>query len=172
MKERDKAPAVDDLAIKILKLLERRASLTVEELATMLDAPPADVARRLEHLEKTRVLVGRHALINWERAGEEPIAALIEVRVSPQREVGFGAVASRIARFPEARSVHLLSGTYDLAVEVTGRTMKDVASFVSEKLAPLDGVQGTTTHFLLKRYKEDGELFDEPEAPPRLPFSP
>lgn len=172
MKERDKAPAVDELAIKILKLLERRASLTVEELATMLDAPPNDVATRIDQLEKSRVLIGRHALINWERAGEEPVAALIEVRVSPQREVGFGAVASRIARFPEARSVHLLSGTYDLAVEVTGRTMKDVASFVSEKLAPLDGVQGTTTHFLLKRYKEDGELFDEPEMPPRLPFSP
>ncbi|HVC33959.1 MAG TPA: Lrp/AsnC family transcriptional regulator [Chloroflexota bacterium] len=163
---------VDDLSIKLLKLLERRAALTIGELATMLDAPPDEVARRIHHLEHARVLVGRHALINWERVGEEPVAALIEVRVSPQREVGFGAVAARIARFPEARSVQLLSGTYDLAVEVTGRTMKDVASFVSEKLAPLDGVQGTTTHFLLKRYKEDGEVFDEPEPPPRLPYAP
>jgi len=141
-------------------------------LATMLDANPEDIARRIQHLEQTRVLVGRHALINWEKTGEEPVSALIEVRLSPQREVGFGATAERIARFPEARSVHLVSGTYDLAVEVTGRTMKDVANFVSEKLAPLDGVQGTTTHFLLKRYKEDGEMFDEPEPPPRLPFSP
>ncbi len=172
MKEPEPTPVVDDLSMKILKLLERSAALTVDELATMLDAPPDDVANRIEQLEKARILVGRHALINWERIGDEPVTALIEVRVSPQREVGFGAVASRIARFPEARSVHLLSGTYDLAVEVTGRTMKDVASFVSEKLAPLEGVQGTTTHFLLKRYKEDGELFDEPESPPRLPFSP
>src|SRR5579884_529478 len=165
-------PRVDDLSLKILKLLERQASLQVVELATMLDVSEEDVASRIQRLERARILVGRHALINWERAGEEPVTALIEVRVSPQRGVGFGAVAARIARFPEARSVHLLSGTYDLAVEVTGRTMKDVASFVSEKLAPLEGVQGTTTHFVLKRYKEDGEMFDEPEPPPRLPFAP
>ena len=163
---------IDDLSVKILRLLERRASLAVDELATMLDAPAEEVASRIEWLEKTRVLIGRHALINWERVGDEPVTALIEVRVSPQRAVGFRAVAERIARFPEARSVHLLSGTYDLAVEVTGRTMKDVASFVSEKLAPLDGVQGTTTHFVLKRYKEDGEMFDEQEPPPRLPYAP
>ncbi len=163
---------VDDLSLKILKLLERQASLNVEQIATMLDVASEEVASRIEQLEQARILIGRHALINWERVGEEPVTALIEVRVSPQRGVGFGAVAARIARFPEARSVHLLSGTYDLAVEVTGRTMKDVASFVSEKLAPLDGVQGTTTHFVLKRYKEDGEMFDEPEPPPRLPFAP
>lgn len=163
---------VDDLSMRILRLLERQASLTVEELAAMLEADPDEVASRIEELESSRILIARHALINWERAGEEPVSALIEVRVSPQREVGFGALAMRIARFPEARSVHLVSGTYDLAVEVTGRTMKDVANFVSEKLAPLDGVQGTTTHFLLKRYKEDGEMFDEPDPPPRLPFTP
>ncbi len=172
MREHRDTTRVDELSIKILKLLEKRASLTIQELSTMLDVAEEDVASRIERLEKSRVLVGRHALINWERVGEEPVTALIEVRVSPQREVGFGAVAARIARFPEARSVHLLSGTYDLAVEVTGRTMKDVASFVSEKLAPLDGVQGTTTHFVLKRYKEDGEMFDEPEPPPRLAFAP
>ncbi|HLH73092.1 MAG TPA: Lrp/AsnC family transcriptional regulator [Chloroflexota bacterium] len=160
------------MSIKLLKLLERDASLTTSELAIMLDRPSDEIAQRVAELERSRIVVRRKALVNWERVGEETVTALIEVKVSPQREVGFGAIAARIARFSEARSVHLMSGTYDLAVEVTGRTMKEVANFVSEKLAPLDGVQGTTTHFLLKRYKEDGELLDEPEPPPRLPFTP
>ncbi len=163
---------MDEISIKLLKLLERDASLTTSELAIMLDRPSDEIAQRVAELERSRIVVRRKALVNWERVGEETVTALIEVKVSPQREVGFGAIAARIARFSEARSVHLMSGTYDLAVEVTGRTMKEVANFVSEKLAPLDGVQGTTTHFLLKRYKEDGELLDEPEPPPRLPFTP
>lgn len=163
---------MDDLSISVLKLLERDAALTVDEIATMLGQDPEGIATRIKELEQSRVLVRRKALINWARTGEEPVVAVIEVRVSPQREVGFDAIAARIARFSEARSVHLMSGTYELAVEVTGRTMKEVANFVSAKLAPLDGVQGTTTHFLLKRFKEDGEMFDEPDPPPRLPLTP
>jgi DNA-binding Lrp family transcriptional regulator len=163
---------VDGLSLKILHLVEHDASLSVESMATMLGAAMADVSSRLSDLEQSRVILRRKAVVNWERTGEDSVVALIEVRVSPQREVGFGAIASRIARFPEARSVSLVSGTYDLAVEVVGRTMKEVASFVSEKLAPLEGVQGTTTHFLLRRYKLDGELFDDTLPPPRLPFSP
>jgi DNA-binding Lrp family transcriptional regulator len=118
------------------------------------------------------VIVRRKAIVNWERSGAETVAALIEVKVSPQRDVGFDNIAARIARFSETRNVYLVSGTYDLAVEVVGRTMKDVASFVSEKLAPLDGVQATTTHFLLRRYKIDGELLEEVNPPPRLPYTP
>ncbi len=163
---------MNDLTIKLLRLLEVDAATSVDKLATMLGSTPDEIQRLVDDLEASRVILRRKAVINWERAGEEPVTALIEVRVSPQREVGFDAVAARIARFPEARSVSLVSGTYDLAVEVTGRTMKDVAAFVSEKLAPIDGVQGTTTHFLLRRYKVDGEIFDESLAPPRLPFSP
>ncbi len=163
---------MDEVSVKLLRLLERDASQSIDELATMLDRPVDEIARRIVDLEDSHIVVRRKALVNWERAGEEAVSALIEVKVSPQREVGFGAIATRIARFSEARSVHLMSGTYDLAVEVTGRTLKDVANFVSEKLAPLDGVQGTTTHFLLKRYKENGELLDEPDPPPRLPLTP
>ncbi|HUX87040.1 MAG TPA: Lrp/AsnC family transcriptional regulator [Chloroflexota bacterium] len=163
---------MDEVSVKLLKLLERDASLSTDELATMLDRPKDEIARRVVDLEDSHIVVRRKALVNWERVGDEAVTALIEVKVSPQREVGFKAIATRIARFSEARSVHLMSGTYDLAVEVTGRTMKDVANFVSEKLAPLDGVQGTTTHFLLKRYKENGELLDEPDPPPRLPLTP
>jgi DNA-binding Lrp family transcriptional regulator len=163
---------IDAVSLKLLALLERDAAVSQVQLAAMLGASVEEIARRISDLEQARILVRRKAVINWERAGEEPVTALIEVRVSPQREVGFGAVAARIARFPEARSVYLVSGTYDLAVEVTGRTMKDVASFVSEKLAPLEGVQGTTTHFLLRRYKADGELLDEGASSFRLPYAP
>jgi DNA-binding Lrp family transcriptional regulator len=163
---------VDDLSIKLLRLLERDATLSAEQLATMLGADPDLVAERIAELESSRVILRRKAVVNWERTGEESVSAWIEVRVAPQRDTGFGSIASRIARFPEARSVLLLSGTYDLAVEITGRTMKEVASFVSEKLAPLEGVHGTTTHFLLRRYKEDGEMFDDPAGSSRLPFAP
>lgn len=163
---------MDELSLRILRLLEQDASVSVEVLATMLGAASADVSRRIDDLERSRVIVRRKAIVNWERSGSETVAALIEVKVSPQREVGFDSIAARIARFGETRNVYLVSGTYDLAVEVVGRTMKDVASFVSEKLAPLDGVQATTTHFLLRRYKIDGELLEDASPPPRLPYTP
>lgn len=163
---------MDELTLQLLRLLERDASIGLEQLATMLGSTATDLAGRLNDLESSRVIVRRKAIVNWERTGQEQVAALIEVRVSPQRDVGFDSIATRIAKYPEARSVSLVSGTYDLAVEVVGRTMKDVANFVSEKLAPLDGVQGTTTHFLLRRYKMDGEVFDEPGPSTRLPYAP
>jgi DNA-binding Lrp family transcriptional regulator len=163
---------VDSLTLKLLHLVEQDASLSTDTIATMLDLSPDEISRRLDDLEKSRVILRRKTVVNWERTGEDTVVALIEVRVSPQRDVGFDAIASRIARFPEARSVSLVSGTYDLAVEIAGRSMKEVASFVSEKLAPLDGVQGTTTHFLLRRYKLDGVTFDDVSPPSRLPYSP
>ena len=111
-------------------------------------------------------------MVNWEKVAEkEEVSAIIEIRVQPQREVGFDAVAERIYRFPEARTVYLVSGAYDLAVLVTGKTMQEVAGFVSQKLATLDSVQGTTTHFLLKRYKEDGEILGDGQKPKRQPMT-
>ena len=163
---------MDDLSLKLLHLIENDATLTSERSATMLGADLDDVVRRVGELEQSRVILRRKAVVNWERTGEDQVVAIIEVRVMPQRDVGFAAIASRIARFPEARSVSLVSGTYDLAVEIVGRSLKEVASFVSERLAPLDGVQGTTTHFLLRRYKFDGEIFDDVPPPPRLPYAP
>jgi DNA-binding Lrp family transcriptional regulator len=111
-------------------------------------------------------------MVNWDKLGDEQVTALVEVRLEPQRDVGFDAISERIYRFPEARSVYLLSGTYDLAVFVTGKTMQEVASFVTQKLAPLEGVRGTATHFLLKRYKEDGEVLEGEERPKRVPLMP
>ncbi len=163
---------MDDTTRRILDVLQDDACAQPDQIATMLGLDAATVRSEIARLEAARVIVGRKALINWERAGEESVWALIEVRVSPQRDVGFDSIANRIARFPEAWSVYLLSGTYDLAVQVVGRTMKEVASFVSEKLAPLEGVQGTTTHFLLKRYKEEGELLGDHDEAERLPITP
>lgn len=157
---------------RILKIVEKDARTTPEQLATMLGLPEEEVREALAHLERERVIVKRKAVINWERMGKEEVTALIEVKVSPQREVGFNAVAERIYRFTEARSVYLVSGTYDLAVIVTGPTMRDVAEFVALKLAPIDGVQGTVTHFMLKRYKEDGDILAEVEELRRLPIVP
>ncbi len=163
---------MDGLSLKLLHLLENDATLTPEQMATMLGASTEDVAGRVDDLEQSRVILRKKAIVNWERTGEDEVVAIIEVRVMPQRDVGFDAIASRIARFPEARSVSLVAGTYDLSVEIVGRTIKEVASFVSERLAPLDGVQGTTTHFLLRRYKLDGEIFDDVLPSTRLPYAP
>jgi DNA-binding Lrp family transcriptional regulator len=163
----------DSKTIELLEMLERDPRLTPAQLATMAGIAEDEARERIAQAEREGLIVGYRTIVNWERAGVEQVAALIEVKVSPQRDVGFDAVAARIYRFPEARSVYLMSGAYDLAVLVVGATMKDVANFVSSKLAPLEGVQGTVTHFLLKRYKEDGVvLVEEPSPGARLPIAP
>lgn len=156
---------------KILEIIEKDARMTAEQIATMTGMSEAEVKSIIEEAEKNRTIVRYKTMINWEKLGEEQVLALIEVRVQPQRDVGFDAIAERIYHFPEVRSAYLVSGTFDLAVLVVGKTMREIAEFVSEKLAPLEGVQGTTTHFLLKRYKEDGEIFEGGEEDRRLPLT-
>ena len=156
---------------EVFEILEKDARATPEQISTMTGVPLAEVKRIIEKAEKERTIVKYKAMINWERLGEEQVRALIEVRVQPQREVGFDALAERIYRFPQVFSAYLVSGTYDLAVLVVGKTMQEVAAFVSQKLAPLEGVQGTVTHFLLKRYKEDGEILEGKEEAKRLPLT-
>lgn len=157
---------------EILKVLEQDARATPQQIATMTGLPVAEVEKTLEQALAQGIILKYKALINWEKAGEERVWALIEVKVAPQRDVGFDAVAERIARFPQVHTMYLVSGTYDLAVLVVARTMHEVAAFVSEKLAPLESVQSTVTHFLLKRYKEDGELLAGEERVKRLPLAP
>lgn len=154
---------------EVLKILEGDARSTPKQIATMTGGSAAEVTRLIKQAEKDRVILKYKTIINWEKAGEEQASALIEVRVAPQRDAGFDAVAERIYRFPQARSVYLLSGTYDLLVLVTGKNMNEVADFVSQKLAPMEEVQGTVTHFMLKRYKEDGEILDGKEETRRQP---
>ena len=157
---------------EILRILEKDARRTPQQIATMTGIPVEQVEEAIKKAENDRTILKYKTVVNWDKLGEEQVRALVEVRVVPQRDVGFDSIAERIYRFPEARSVYLVSGTYDLAVLVEGATMQEVASFVSQKLAPLESVQGTVTHFLLKRYKEDGEVIGVEERPKRVPLMP
>ena len=147
----------------VLKILEQDARTNPEKIAEMTGASIEEVKAVIAQAESDGVIVRYKTVINWEKLGDERVEAFIEVKIAPQRDVGFDAIAERIYKFGEARSVYLMSGTYDLAVLVSGKTMHQVASFVSQKLAPIESVQGTATHFMLKRYKEDGEILADTE---------
>ena len=147
----------------ILKILEQNARATSSQIAAMVDRPVSEVRRTIKQAEKDGIILKYKAIINWPKLGKEDVWALIEVRVTPQRDVGFDAIAQRIYQFPEVYSAYLVSGTYDLAILVRGRNMQQIASFVAEKLAPLEQVQSAVTHFLLKLYKESGETFHVPK---------
>ncbi|SMB98082.1 transcriptional regulator, AsnC family [Thermanaeromonas toyohensis ToBE] len=146
---------------RILKLLESNSKLTPKEIALMLGLSPDQVAQEIAEMEKEKIILRYTTLINWEKVGEEEVAALIDVKVTPQRDVGFDEVAARIYQYPEVKSVFLMSGSYDLSVLVQGKSLKEVASFVAQKLATLEHVQSTVTHFILKKYKQDGVIFEE-----------
>ena len=158
---------------EIFEILEQNARATPEQISAMVDKPVREVEKIIKQAEKDGTILKYKAIINWPKLGKEDIWALIEVRVTPQRDVGFDAIAERIYQFPEVSSAYVVSGTYDLAILVKGKNMQEISSFVTEKLAPLEQVQSTVTHFLLKRYKENGETFHLPkETNRRLPITP
>ena len=163
---------MDTQTHRILRILERDARAEPAAIATMLGMEAAEVDRIIRDCEASRILRSYRAVVDWERAGDETVTAFIDVRVSPAREVGFDDVAARIYRFPEVESVYLVSGGYDLHVVVKGPTMKEVAFFVAEKLATIDRVVSTATHFLLRPYKEGGVVLSEPDEDRRLAVSP
>ncbi len=149
---------------KILELLERDASLTAAQIAVMLDMEPAEVEKIIHDYEEKHIIVGYKTIINWEDTENEPVTAIIELRVTPQRGEGFDEVAKRIYQYDEVSSVYLMSGGYDLALTLEGKSMKEVALFVAEKLAPMEQVISTATHFVLKKYKVDGiVMMDKPK---------
>ena len=156
---------------EILKILEKDARTTPEKISTMTGKPLNEVKKTIRKAERNRTILKYKTIINWGKIENKQVWALVEVKVTPQKEVGFDSVAELIYRFPHARSVYLVSGTHDIAVLVRGSSMQEIATFVSEKLAPLDSVQGTVTHFLLKRYKEDGEILEGGEGVRRLPVT-
>ena len=143
---------------EILEILEKDARLTPKQIAEMTGKTADEVERIINQAEKDRIILKYKTIIDWSKAGEDQVWALVEVRITPQRDVGFDAMAERIYRFSQVRSVFLASGKYDLALLVCGKTMQDVAFFISQKLAPLETVQSTVTHFIMKKYKEDGEI--------------
>ncbi|MEQ2130285.1 Lrp/AsnC family transcriptional regulator [Caldanaerobacter subterraneus KAk] len=159
-------------SIKIAELLQENGRLTEHQIASILGISEEEVKSTIKELENKKVILKYSALIDWEKINREVVTALIDVKVTPQQELGFNAIAHKICQFEEVKSVSLISGTYDLSVEVEGKTMKEIALFVAEKLAPIDGVLSTTTHFILKRYKEDGVLYEENQDDKRLVIVP
>jgi len=145
----------------ILSLLERNAKLTAQEIGVYLGVPEADVREEITALEKEKIICGYGTLINWDRTDGESLTALIEVKVTPSRGQGFNRIAERIYRFDEVKAVYLMSGGYDLAVIIEGKTLKDISHFVTDKLSPLESVLSTATHFVLKKYKDHGVIFNE-----------
>jgi DNA-binding Lrp family transcriptional regulator len=156
----------------LLNLLQREALMPRSEIAARLELTVEEVERRIAAYEAEGVILGYQTIIDMEKVGDNFVTAVIEVKVTPEREGGFDRLAHRIARFEQVKSCHLMSGGYDLLVFVEGRNLREVASFVSEKLSPLAGVIATATHFRLKAYKENGVFLSREELPVRLAVSP
>jgi len=157
---------------RLLQLLEQNALLDPEQLARRLGLKPAQVRRRIEAYEKKGVIAGYKAILNDRRRPAERVKAIIEVRVTPEREGGFDRTAERISRFDEVTSCFLVSGGYDLLIHVECRTLQEIASFVASKLATIERVQSTATHFMLKAYKEQGVLMTDAVREERMPVTP
>jgi len=146
---------------EILEIIEKNSRLSVEQIAAMAGKSVEEVEEAIKKFEEDKIIVGYNTLINWEKVDSEKVTALIEVKVTPQRGEGFDKVAERIYRYPQVKACYLMSGGFDLTVIVEGKTIKDVALFVAEKLAPLECVLSTSTHFVLKKYKDKDVIFDE-----------
>lgn len=157
---------------KILAAIDKNSKLTAKDLATMLGSSEEEVADIIRQLEEEHIICGYPTLINWDKVHCERVTALIEVKVTPQRGLGFDRIAERIYKFDEVQSVYLMSGGFDLTVIIEGKTLKEVANFVSAKLAPMEGVQSTATHFVLKKYKEHGLPLVEARTDERMLISP
>ena len=156
---------------KILTILEKNARIKTDDLANILGEDPVRVRQEVEKMEADKVICGYHTLINWDKVGQEKADALIEVKVAPQRGVGFDQVAERIWQYPEVSSIYLVSGNCDFIVFLQGKSMREIAMFVSEKLSTIDGVLSTTTQFILKKYKQEGFVVDSPRKDERQAIS-
>ena len=144
---------------KLLQLLEQDCTLTPEQLASMTDMTVEEVKAAIKRYEDEKIILGYKAIVDWDRTHRESVTALIEVKVTPQRGDGFDRIAQRIYQYDEVESLFLMSGSFDFTVIISGRTLQEVARFVGEKLAPMEGVTGTATHFILKKYKEKHLIF-------------
>jgi len=163
---------MSDKQRQVLDLLNEDCRIPLERAALMLGMDIQEVAEIIDTLEKERVILCYRPVVNWDRTQRTVVEAMIEVKVTPQRDFGFDAVARRINSFAEVRSLYLMSGTYDLLIQVTAPTLQELAQFISERLSPLETVTGTSTSFVLKRYKQDGVVFDQPDEDRRLSISP
>jgi DNA-binding Lrp family transcriptional regulator len=157
---------------KLLTLLEKDNTLTLAQLAAVLNATEEEIAAEIQRLETERIIVKYHTVINWDKVCDDTVTAVIDVKITPQREVGFDSIAERIYRFPEVKNLYLMSGAYDLLVTLEGNNLKEIAQFVATKLSTIEGVISTTTHFMLKKYKETGVIMEDQEEDHRLVVTP
>ncbi len=152
---------------KILQMLESDARLTASQIATMLEKEEGEIKDKIKVYEKEGVIVGYQALVDWDKTDREYVSAVIEVKVVPQRDRGFDKIAEKIYHYDEVKSLYLMSGSYDLQVIIEGKTLKEVAQFVAQKLAPLEYITSTATHFVLRKYKDKGVIYEAPERDER-----
>lgn len=157
---------------KLLTLLEKDSTLTPAQLAAVLGRSEEEITAEIKRLEAERIIVKYHTVINWDKVCADTVTAVIDVKITPQREVGFDSIAERIYRFPEVKSLYLMSGAYDLLVTLEGHNLKEIAQFVATKLSTIEGVISTTTHFMLKKYKETGVIIEDQEEDHRLVVTP
>ena len=153
---------------KILTFIEKNSRVDIKELAVLLGVDETMVLNELEQMEQEHIICGYHTLIDWDKTGVEKVSAMIEVRVTPQRDMGFDKVAERIYNYPEVNSVYLISGGFDLMVTLEGKTLRDISSFVTDKLSTLDSVLSTKTNFILKKYKDHGTVMVESPKDERM----
>lgn len=156
---------------KILAVMERNARISAKDLAAVIGEDEQAVREEIERMEEEHIICGYHTLVNWTKAGAEKADAFIEVKVTPQRGVGFDQIAERILQYPEVTSIYLISGSFDFAVFIEGKSMREVAMFVSEKLSTIDGVLSTSTQFILKNYKDHGTVMEAPDPDERIELS-
>lgn len=161
-----------ELRESILKLLEKNSRLDLKELAVLLDSTEVEIANVIADMEKEHIICGYHTLINWDHTSRERLTAMIEVKVTPQRGEGFDKIAERIYNFPEVKALYLMSGAYDFMIMLEGKTMKEISMFTSSKLAPLEAVLSTATHFVLKKYKDHGTVLEAKKADKRQAVTP
>lgn len=156
----------------ILAILEKNSRIDIADLASLLGKSEVDIANEIAEMEKEHIICGYHTLINWDKTSDEKVTALIEVKVTPQKGLGFDAIAERIYNYSQISALYLMSGGFDFTVIIEEKTMKEVAMFVSNKLAPLDAVLSTSTHFVLKKYKDHGTVLEVPADDERMLVTP
>lgn len=145
---------------KILAMLDQDGRLTAAQIARMLDASEEEIAAEIAELERANIILGYKAMIDWDKTAEEMVTAQIEVRITPQKGMGFDEIARQICSHPQVQSAYLMSGGFDLTIIIVGKTLREISQFVSENLAPMESVISTSTHFILKKYKDQGVEYD------------
>jgi DNA-binding Lrp family transcriptional regulator len=162
---------MDEKDLELLRILEGNSRLSALEIASMTALSSAEVEARIHLLEDVQVIRKYTTVVNWERAGNGEVSAIIELKVSPERDYGYDRIAERLCRFRQVKTLRLMTGTYDLQLLVSGKNMQEVSRFVSEHVAPMDRIRETATHIIMKSYKENGNILFEQQEPERLPYS-